>query len=138
MIFKKTSLEGNYVINLELKEDERGFFSRFFCQKEFLEKGLNINWVQINNSFSIEKGTLRGLHYQKEPHSEIKLIRCIKGEIWDVVIDLREKSKTYGKWYGANLSAKNRSMMYVPIGFAHGFITLEPNTEIFYLVSNLL
>ena len=121
---------------MELKEDDRGFFSRLFCQKEFSRMGLNTNWVQINNSFSKKKSTLRGLHYQKDSNSEVKLIRCIRGEIWDVIVDLREKSKTYGKWYGARLSDKNRSMIYVPRGCAHGFITLKPDTEVFYLVSN--
>ena len=136
MIFKETNLKGNYLIDLEKKEDDRGFFSRFFCKKEFLEKGLNISWVQINNSFNKRKGTLRGLHFQRSPNEEIKLIRCLKGAIWDVVVDLHENSKTFGKWFGTKLSDKNRRMMYVPKGFAHGFISLESKTEILYLVSN--
>jgi dTDP-4-dehydrorhamnose 3,5-epimerase len=135
MKFQQTNLEGNFIINLEKKEDERGFFARYFCEKEFLSKGLNARWVQINNSESKQVGTLRGLHYQREPKGEVKLVRCLKGAIWDVVVDLRHKSATYGKWFGEKLSNENRTMMYVPKGFAHGFISLEPNTEILYLVS---
>ena len=136
MIFKETKLEGNYLINFELKEDERGFFARYYCEKEFSQKGLNTKWVQANNSLSKEVGTLRGLHYQREPNAEVKLVRCIKGAIWDVVVDLRHSSKTFGEWFGAKLSDQNRTMMYVPKGFAHGFISLEENSEILYLVSN--
>tara|TARA_B100000575_G_scaffold215503_1_gene176213 strand:+ start:3965 stop:4513 length:549 start_codon:yes stop_codon:yes gene_type:complete len=135
MKFEETKLIGNFLINLEKKEDDRGFFARYFCEKEFLNQGLNTKWVQVNNSESKEIGTLRGLHYQREPNAEVKLIRCIKGAIWDVVVDLRNNSETYGKWFGKKLSAENRTMMYVPKGFAHGIITLEPNTEILYLVS---
>jgi len=136
MKFEQTNLIGNFLINLEKKEDDRGFFARYFCEKEFSEHGLNTKWVQINNSESKDKGTLRGLHYQREPKAEIKLIRCLKGAIWDVVVDLRYNSETYGKWFGKKLSDENRTMMYVPKGFAHGFISLEPNTEILYLVSD--
>mgnify|MGYP000229691966 CR=1 FL=1 len=136
MIFKETKLKGNYVIDLELKEDDRGFFARYFCEKEFLDQGLNTRWVQINNSMCKEVGTLRGLHFQKAPNTEVKLVRCLRGSIWDVVVDLRRESKTYGKWFGVKLSSENRTMMYVPKGFAHGFISLEINTEILYLVSN--
>ena len=135
MKFEQTNLIGNFLINLEKKEDDRGFFARYFCEKEFLNQGLNTKWVQVNNSESKEIGTLRGLHYQREPNAEVKLIRCLKGAIWDVVVDLRNNSATYGKWFGKKLSAENRTMMYVPKGFAHGIITLEPNTEILYLVS---
>jgi dTDP-4-dehydrorhamnose 3,5-epimerase len=136
MKFEQTSLKGNFLINLEKKEDDRGFFARYFCEKEFSEHKLNTKWVQINNSESKKIGTLRGLHYQREPRAEVKLIRCLKGAIWDVVVDLRSKSATYGKWFGKKLSDENRTMMYVPKGFAHGFISLEPNTEILYLVSD--
>lgn len=134
--FTETYLNGNYLITLKPKEDERGFFARYFCEREFSDQGLNTKWVQINNSMSKNKGTLRGLHYQKEPYAEVKLIRCLKGSIWDVVVDLRENSETFGKWFGAKLSDQNRKMMYVPKGFAHGFVTLEQNTEILYLVSS--
>lgn len=136
MKFLKTNLEGNYLVDLEFKRDYRGFFARYFCEKEFLSQGLNISWVQINNSFSKKIGTLRGLHYQIGSHSEIKLIRCLKGAIWDVVVDLRYNSKTFGEWFGEKLSDKNRRMMYVPKGFAHGYISLTPNAEVLYLVSN--
>ena len=136
MKFTKTILEGNYLIDLDLKQDDRGFFSRYYCDNEFEEKKLNTKWVQINDSLSKTKGTLRGLHYQITPNAEVKLIRCLKGAIWDVVVDLRENSKTYGKWCGAELTSKNRTMMYVPKGFAHGFISLKPETEILYLVSD--
>lgn len=136
MKFEQTKLEGNYLIDLDKKEDERGFFARYFCSKEFGAKDLNTHWVQINNSLSKTKGTLRGLHYQRTPNAEIKLIRCLKGSIWDVVVDLRDSSKTFGEWFGAELSSENRTMMYVPKGFAHGFISLKPDTEILYLVSD--
>lgn len=136
MRFTETNLKGNFLIDLEKQEDDRGFFARYFCEKEFLEKGLNIKWAQINTSSSKEVGTLRGLHYQSEPNAEVKLVRCLKGSIWDVVVDLRYMSKTFGKWFAAKLSDENRTMMYVPKGFAHGFISLEPNSEILYLVSD--
>jgi dTDP-4-dehydrorhamnose 3,5-epimerase len=136
MIFKETKLKGNYLINLELKEDERGFFARYYCEKEFSQKGLNTKWVQVNNSASKKVGTLRGLHYQREPNAEVKLVRCLKGSIWDVVVDLRDGSETFGKWFGAKLSDVNRTMMYVPKGFAHGFVSLESNSEILYMVSD--
>lgn len=136
MIFKSTPLQGNFLVDLSLHEDERGFFARYFCEKKFSEKGLNTRWVQINNSFSRQVGTLRGLHFQLYPHAEVKLVRCLRGAIWDVVVDLRGSSDTYGKWFGTKLSAANRTMMYVPKGFAHGFISLEPDAEILYLVSD--
>ena len=136
MIFTKTNLRGNYLIDLEPHSDSRGFFARYFCSKEFEGKGLNTKWVQINTSMSRRKGTLRGLHYQRQPHAEAKLVRCLHGSIWDVVVDLRYDSKTYGKWFGAILSEQNRTMMYVPKGFAHGFISLQSRVEILYLVSS--
>jgi len=135
MIFCPTILTGNYLIELDKKEDERGFFSRYYCEKEFSKKGLNTKWAQINNSFSKKVGILRGLHFQTSPHEEVKLVRCIKGIIWDVVVDLRKGSKTYGGWFGAELSYENRIMMYVPEGFAHGFVSLAASSEIIYLVS---
>ena len=136
MKFKDTSLPGNYLIDLDLREDERGFFARYFCEKEFSNAGLNTRWVQINNSMSCDIGTLRGLHFQRPPHAEVKLIRCLRGSIWDVVVDLRKGSDTYGKWFGVSLYDKNRTMMYVPKGFAHGFVSLESDSEILYLVSD--
>ena len=136
MRFEQTTIKDNFLIHLEKKEDNRGFFARYFCEREFSERGLNTRWVQINNSETKEEGTIRGLHYQREPNSEVKLIRCLKGIIWDVVVDLRDGSESFGKWFGAQLSDKNRTMMYVPKGFAHGFISLQSNSEILYLVSD--
>lgn len=136
MIFTPLKLDGAYLINLDLKEDDRGFFARYYCDTEFAAHGLNTSWVQINNSYSKIKGTLRGLHFQYPPFSEVKLIRCIKGSIWDVIVDIRKDSKTYGEWFAAELNDNNRSMMYVPKGFAHGFISLTDDTEILYLVSS--
>lgn len=135
MKFTQTPLKDSYLISMEPIADERGFFSRFFCENEFSEHNLNTHWVQINNSLSIEKGTLRGLHFQYPPSVEVKLVRCIKGSIWDVIVDIRKSSNTFGNWFGAVLDENNRTMMYVPKGFAHGFISLESNSEILYLVS---
>jgi dTDP-4-dehydrorhamnose 3,5-epimerase len=135
MIFTETTLQGAFLIDLEKKEDERGFFARYFCQSEFGKMGLETNWVQINNSLSIEKGTLRGLHFQTAPFEEVKLVRCVRGAIWDVIVDLRKESVSFGHWFGAELTEANKTMIYVPKGFAHGFISLLPNTELIYLVS---
>ena len=135
MKFHKTPLKGNYLIELDRIQDERGFFARYFCEKEFSKFNLNSKWVQINNSLSKNPATLRGLHFQNQPHAEIKLIRCIKGKIFDVVVDIRKNSKTFGKWFGSELTEDNRNMMYVPEGFAHGFVSLTEDTEIIYLVS---
>ena len=135
MIFKETELKGAYIIDLEKKQDDRGFFSRIFCIDEFANKKLKYNFVQINNSFNKHKGTLRGLHYQLSPKTETKLIRCIKGSIYDVFIDLRPDSPSYGNYISAVLSEKNKTMAYIPDGFAHGFITLEDETEIIYFSS---
>jgi len=134
MIFESTPLQGACVIELEKRGDERGFFARVFCEKEFAAQGLVTRFVQINNSLSADVGTLRGMHYQLPPASETKLVRCIRGSLWDCIVDLRPDSPTFKRWFGAELSAENRRMMYVPKGFAHGFITLEPDTEAFYLV----
>jgi dTDP-4-dehydrorhamnose 3,5-epimerase len=128
-------LEGAYIIELDKREDERGFFARAFCINEFDTNNIDRNVVQINNSLSRFKGTLRGMHYQLTPKAETKMVRCIKGSLFDVLIDLRIDSPTFGQWFGAELSAENRKMMFVPKGFAHGFITLEDDTEAFYLVT---
>jgi len=135
LIFTETPLKDSYTIEIEPREDDRGFFSRLFCAREFEEYNLNTRWVHINNSLSKSCGTLRGLHLQNKPYTEVKLIRCIKGSIWDVIVDIREKSSTFGKWYGQELNSTKRNMMYVPKGFAHGFISLEENCEIIYLNS---
>lgn len=135
MIFNKTPLEGAYTIELEKRGDERGFFARLFCEKEFQTHGLESKFVQINNSSSSTKGTLRGMHFQIAPAGEVKVVRCIKGALYDVIVDLRPNSPTFKKWFGVELSAENRTMMYVPKGFAHGFVTLTDDVEAFYLVT---
>ena len=134
MLFIETPLAGAYVIELEKKGDNRGFFARVFCEREFAEQGLVTQFVQVNNSLSPEKGTLRGMHYQLAPKAETKVVRCIRGAFWDCILDLRPDSPTFGQWYGAELSAENRRMMYAPKGFAHGFITLTEDAEAFYFV----
>jgi dTDP-4-dehydrorhamnose 3,5-epimerase len=134
MKFHPAPIEGVFTIDLEKRGDERGFFARVFCEKEFADHGLVTHFVQVNNSLSAEKGTLRGMHYQLAPHAEVKLVRCIRGSLYDVVLDLRPDSPTFGQSFGAELSAENRRMMYVPKGFGHGFITLEEDTEAFYFV----
>lgn len=131
----ETKLGGAYTIDLDKREDNRGFFSRYWCKNEFTEKGLDSTIVQINNSMNRQKGTLRGLHFQRPPKAETKIVRCIRGAIWDVIVDIRIGSSTYGKWYAMELNEGNRTMMYVPKGFAHGFISISKNTEIIYLVS---
>lgn len=135
MKFIETKLKGAYIIELEPMEDERGFFARSFCQKEFEEHGLNPRIVQCNISYNKKKGTLRGMHYQGVPHEEAKLVSCLRGAIYDVIIDLRPSSTTYCKWFAVELSAQNYKMLYVPEGFAHGFQTLENNTVVFYQMS---
>jgi dTDP-4-dehydrorhamnose 3,5-epimerase len=136
MKFLSTPVSGAFIIELEKKDDGRGFFARLYCRNEFKRAGLEQSYVQINNSLSVQKGTLRGLHYQVEPHGEAKVVRCISGELWDVIVDLRSNSASFGQWFGAELTATNRQMLYVPKGCAHGFITLDDNTEILYLVSS--
>ena len=135
MKFEETFLKGSYLIKLDPIYDSRGFFSRVFCKNEFENINLNSNWLNINNSISTNKGTLRGLHFQTEPKEEIKLVRCINGSIWDVMVDLRIESPTFSQYYASILSAANRNMLYIPRGFAHGFITLEDNAEIIYFNS---
>jgi dTDP-4-dehydrorhamnose 3,5-epimerase len=136
MRFIETPLKGAYLINLEKRGDERGFFARLFCEKEFGHQGLATKFVQINNSLSAQRGTLRGMHYQLPPAGEVKLVRCVRGSLFDVIVDLRPKSRTHLKWFGAELTAENRTMMYVPVGFAHGFLTTSEDAEAFYLVSS--
>lgn len=134
MKFTETPVNGAYLIDLDKRGDDRGFFARVFCVREFADQGLATQFVQVNNSLSGVKGTLRGMHYQLPPHAETKVVRCIDGAFWDVILDLREDSPSFGKWFGAELSATNRRMMYVPKGCAHGFITLTEGAESFYLV----
>ena len=135
MIFTETKLSGAFLIELERYEDERGFFARNWSQREFEERGLVSNFVESNISFSRKQGTLRGMHYQLAPWGQVKLVRCTSGSIFDVIIDLRPDSPTFKQWAGAELTAQNRSMLYVPLDFAHGFQTLEDNTEVTYQVS---
>ena len=134
MQFHETPLAGAYLIDLERRGDERGFFARAFCAKEFAAHGLATHFVQVNNSLSATKGTLRGMHYQLAPKAETKLVRCIRGALFDVILDLRRGSPTFGRSFGAELTADNRRMMYVPRGFAHGFVTLVDDTEVLYFV----
>jgi dTDP-4-dehydrorhamnose 3,5-epimerase len=132
-----TPLVGAHTIELEKRGDDRGFFARFYCEKEFEAAGIAMPIVQINNSQSANAGTLRGMHYQLPPAAEIKVVRCIRGALYDVIIDLRPDSPSFGKWFGAELTAENRLMMFAPQGFAHGFITLTDDTEAFYLTNAL-
>lgn len=135
MIFKKTKLNDAYIIQPEKTEDSRGFFARLWCQREFEQHGLNPQLVQCNISFNKQKGTLRGMHFQIAPFGEAKLVRCTRGAIYDVIIDLRPNSSTFRKYFAEFLTAENHKMLYVPEGFAHGFQTLEDNTEVFYQMS---
>jgi dTDP-4-dehydrorhamnose 3,5-epimerase len=155
MLFKETNLKGAFIIELEPILDERGFFARSFCQKEFRLHGINMNIVQCNISYSKKKGTLRGIHYQTAPYEEGKLVSCIKGAIYDVIIDIRPDSPTYCQWIAVELTAHcsqltastsqltacclpltaSYRMLYIPKGFAHGFLTLEDDTEVFYQMS---
>lgn len=135
MIFSETKLRRAYIIDPERIEDERGFFARSWCQREFTEHGLNSNLVQCNISYNKMRGTLRGMHYQSSPHAEAKLIRCTMGNIFDVIIDLRRDSETFMQWIDVELTAENRRMLYVPEGFAHGFSTLSDSSEVSYQMS---
>lgn len=135
MIFHRTTLQDAFVIDLETRGDERGFFARTFCRNEFSAHGLDTDYTQQNMSVSAHKGTLRGMHFQNAPHAETKLIRCVRGAIYDAIIDLREDSPTFGAWEGFELNADNKRMLYVPKGFAHGFQTLSDDVEVTYLVA---
>jgi dTDP-4-dehydrorhamnose 3,5-epimerase len=135
MKFTETPLPGAYIIDLDKKGDERGFFARYFCKKEYAVHNLHSDIVQINNSLSAQAGTLRGMHYQLAPKAEDKVVRCIKGALFDVIIDLRSDSSTFLQHFGVELTAENRRMLYVPKGFAHGFLSLQDNTETIYLVT---
>lgn len=135
MIFTETRLAGAFVIDPERADDERGFFARTWCAREFEAHGLNARLVQCNVSFNRRRGTLRGLHFQVKPHEEAKLVRCTRGRVFDVIVDLREGSPTHGEHVAVILSATNLRMLYIPEGFAHGFQTLEDDTELFYQMS---
>ena len=135
MIFRPTPLSGAFIIEPEPRGDARGWFARVFCTQEMAQAGLVDQFVQVNNSFNAETGTLRGMHYQLPPAPEVKIVRCIRGALWDAIVDLRPDSPTYLQWYGVELTADNRLALYVPRGFAHGFITLQAQTEALYFAS---
>lgn len=135
MKFNPTPIPGAWTIDLEKRGDDRGFFARLYCEREFAQAGLPTRFVQINNSASSRRGTLRGMHYQLPDAAEVKVVRCVQGALYDVIVDLRPDSPTFRRWYGAELTADNRRMMVVPQGCAHGFLTLVPDTEALYLVS---
>jgi dTDP-4-dehydrorhamnose 3,5-epimerase len=135
MKFNKISLTGAFLIEMEPIVDNRGFFARTWCADEFKLNGLNPKLAQCSVSFNVRKGTLRGMHYQDVPFMEAKLVRCSSGGIYDVIVDLRPKSPTFGKWFAAELTSENRKMIYVPEGFAHGFQTIADNTEVIYQIS---
>ncbi len=135
MKFRKTPLSGVIVVDLDRHEDDRGFFARSFCEKEFSEQGIASRFVQCNVSFNKRKGTLRGMHYQAAPHEEDKLVRCTMGAVHDIVVDIRPGSPTYLKHFAIELSASNRTALFVPRGFAHGFQVLKDESEVFYQMS---
>jgi dTDP-4-dehydrorhamnose 3,5-epimerase len=135
MRFEQTNLCDAWLIEAVPMHDQRGFFARTFCVREYAELGLTTQFVQHSTSHSAAKGTLRGMHFQRAPHGEVKVIRCLQGAIWDVIIDLRPRSPTYRRWQGFELSAQNHRQLYVPEGFAHGFQTLCDDTQVGYLIS---
>jgi len=135
MLFRTTQLEGVRLIEMEPARDERGFFARSFCVRELAAQGLETEFVQHSVSFTARRGSIRGMHFQKPPHEEVKIVRCLRGAIRDVLIDLRVGSPTYRRWEAYELSEDNRRQLYVPKGFAHGFQTLTPDTEVAYLIS---
>jgi dTDP-4-dehydrorhamnose 3,5-epimerase len=134
--FHSTTLANVRLIETDKRGDERGFFARLYCENEYGAANLSTRFVQVNNSYSAKAGTLRGMHYQLPPAAEVKVVRCFRGALFDVVVDIRPDSPTFGRWFGAELTAKNQLMMYIPRGLAHGFITLTDDTEILYLVSD--
>jgi dTDP-4-dehydrorhamnose 3,5-epimerase len=136
MSFTETALAGAFIIEPGKNHDERGFLSVVFNTADFEAQGLEGHFLQHNLSYNLKKGTLRGLHSQKAPYQESKIIRCIRGSIWDVIVDIRENSPTYCQWLGLELNAENRKMLYLPQGFLHGFLTLEDDTEVLYQVSD--
>jgi len=136
MIFSATPFEGLYVIEPERRIDDRGYFARTMCRTEFEDHNLSYNFVQANESYNRTRGTLRGMHYQRDPHSETKLVRCVRGAIFDVIIDLRPGSATYRQWKGFDLTAENGRSLYIPGGFAHGYMTLTDNAIVDYQVSS--
>lgn len=137
MKFTPLSLKGAYLIEMDKHVDERGYFARTFCVEEFLKHGLVTNFIQMSISFNHEKGQTRGMHYQEAPYEETKIVRCTKGSVYDIILDLRKNSPTYKQWYGEILSEENGKTFYIPKGFAHGYKTLEANTELFYMMDEI-
>jgi len=135
MFFQKTKIGGVIEVQLDRKTDERGFFARSWCRTEFEEAGLDSRLVQCSISYNERRGTLRGMHYQAAPFAEVKLVRCTRGAICDVILDLRAESPTFKQWVAVTLSSENRNMVYIPDGCAHGFLTLADDTEVFYQMS---
>lgn len=135
MIFTETKLKGSFIIEIEKNIDERGFFSRIWCANEMNKHGLSTEICQANISSNKIKGTLRGMHYQVAPYQETKIVQCVRGAIFDVIIDLRKDSLTYHQWFGVELSHDNHKMLYIPEDFSHGFITLTDNCDVSYLMS---
>jgi dTDP-4-dehydrorhamnose 3,5-epimerase len=135
MIFRESPLPGAFIVDLELHADERGFFARSYCPDEFAAQGLTTPLRQCSVSYNARKGTLRGLHHQAAPHEEHKLVRCTAGAIFDVIVDIRPRSRHYQRWFGTELSAQNRRALFIPAGFAHGFITLSDDAEVYYMIS---
>jgi dTDP-4-dehydrorhamnose 3,5-epimerase len=135
VIVSETRISGAYTIDLEPIEDERGFFARQWCEREFAEHGLSTAVSQASVAFNRRAGTLRGMHWQVDPHAEVKLVRCVRGAIYDVIVDLRRASASFGEWLGIELTEENRRTLYVPEGFAHGYQTLAPRTEVWYQMS---
>lgn len=136
MRFLETPLSGAYVMEVEKREDERGFFGRSWCARELAEHGLDTSVVQANVSFNKAKGTVRGMHFQSAPHEEVKIVRCTRGSMYDVIVDLRPESPTYCQWFGIELSADNYRMLYIPKRFGHGYQTLEDDVDLMYMVSS--
>lgn len=135
MKFTETNLKGAFIIEFEKREDSRGFFARAFCEKEFADKGLETRIVQANASYNFKKGTLRGMHRQIVPYQEVKMIRCTRGAVYDVIIDLRKNSPTYKQWFGIELTEDNYKMLYIPEDFAHGYLTLKNKSDVIYFVT---
>jgi dTDP-4-dehydrorhamnose 3,5-epimerase len=135
MIFQQSPLSGAFVVELEPRADERGFFARSYCAAEFTAQGLGPELRQCSVSYNTRKGTLRGMHYQGAPHEEHKLVRCTAGAIFDVIVDIRDSSPTYRRWFGTELTGANRRSLFIPPGFAHGFVSLTDNAEVYYMIS---
>jgi dTDP-4-dehydrorhamnose 3,5-epimerase len=135
MIFAPSPLPGAFVVELEPHADERGFFARSYCAAEFAAQGLGPELRQCSVSYNARKGTLRGMHYQGAPHEEHKLVRCTAGAIFDVIVDIRDSSPTYRRWFGAELTAANHRSLFIPPGFAHGFVSLSDDAEVYYMIS---